>query len=208
MTRVWLLVFGLAIAGVGVSGAHAAERVARAAATCSDYSTQAQAQRAADTQDSDDDGIYCETLPCPCSDSGGNVTPTPAPKPKTTDCTRPKAVQRLSFSKTRHRHIRRHYIAAVGRGWPRILVLNRPYASARRARLLEGYEIRGGFDRDEYPPAVGRGRGKGLVRGSHPRGWKADVDYIVSSENRSQGTRLGIKLRRFCNGTRFRYSFY
>ncbi len=39
---------------------------ARAAATCSDYSNQADAQRAADTRDADGDGIYCEALPCPC----------------------------------------------------------------------------------------------------------------------------------------------
>lgn len=55
------------------------------AATCSDYSTQADAQRAADTRDADGDGIYCESLPCPClkpgsSGSGGGGS-TPAPRP-------------------------------------------------------------------------------------------------------------------------------
>ena len=34
---------------------------ARAAATCSDYDNQADAQRNADTRDADGDGIYCET---------------------------------------------------------------------------------------------------------------------------------------------------
>jgi hypothetical protein len=58
------------------------------AATCSDYSTQADAQRAMDTRDADGDGIYCESLPCPClspghsSGGGGNPTPAPSPKPK------------------------------------------------------------------------------------------------------------------------------
>jgi hypothetical protein len=53
------------------------------AATCSDYSTQAEAQRAADTRDADGDGIYCETLPCPCSTGGvGSPAPTPQSKPK------------------------------------------------------------------------------------------------------------------------------
>jgi len=33
--------------------------VARASATCDDYSNQADAQRAADTRDADGDGIYC-----------------------------------------------------------------------------------------------------------------------------------------------------
>ena len=41
-----------------------------------------------------------------------------------------------------------------------------------------------------------------------PRGWKADVRYVPSSENRSHGSSLGIKLRRFCDGTRFRYVFF
>ena len=45
-------------------------------------------------------------------------------------------------------------------------------------------------------PAVGRGR------------WKADVRYVPSSSKRSHGAVLGIKLRRFCDGTRFRYVFY
>ena len=36
----------------------------------------------------------------------------------------------------------------------------------------------------------------------------ADVAYVPSSENRSHGAVLGIKLRRFCEGTRFRYVFY
>ena len=92
-------------------------------------------------------------------------------------------------------------------GWPRRLVLNRRGADARRDRLLEDIPTREGFDRDEYPPAVGRGRGKGLERGRNPRGWKAHVRYVPSSENRSHGAALGAKLDDFCNGTRFRYVF-
>jgi hypothetical protein len=40
------------------------------AATCDDYSNQADAQRAQDTRDADGDGIYCEALPCPCLKPG------------------------------------------------------------------------------------------------------------------------------------------
>jgi hypothetical protein len=47
-----------------------------------------------------------------------------------------------------------------------------------------------------------------LEGGRHPRGWNADVGYVLRSENRSHGSVLGIKLRRFCDGTRFRYVFY
>jgi hypothetical protein len=54
------------------------------AATCSDYSNQAEAQRAADTKDADGDGIYCESLPCPClkpGGGGGQGPPAPPPPP-------------------------------------------------------------------------------------------------------------------------------
>jgi hypothetical protein len=53
------------------------------AATCADYSNQADAQRAKDTRDADGDGIYCESLPCPClkpgQDTGGGGSTPPAP---------------------------------------------------------------------------------------------------------------------------------
>ena len=122
-------------------------------------------------------------------------------------CTKPEGVQRLVFSASKYPNIRRHFRGALRRGWPRRLVLNRPGADARRDRLLEDYPTREGQDRDEYPPAVGRGKGKGLERGRNPRGWKADVRYVPSSENRSHGASLGAKLQDFCDGTRFRYVF-
>jgi hypothetical protein len=183
------------------------------AATCADYSNQAQAQRAHDTRDGVGDGIYCEKLPCPCLKPGTNSSP-PAQAPATTpksSCRRPSAVQRLRFSATRYPTIKLHAEAAIAKGWPRILVLNRPGADERRDRLLEHIPTRPGFDRDEYPPAVGRGRPngtqKGLVRGINPIGWLADVTYVPSSENRSHGSALGAKLRGLCNGIRFRYVF-
>jgi hypothetical protein len=114
----------------------------------------------------------------------------------------------MSFSATKYPNIKRHAERAIRKGWPSVLVVNRSGEDARRDRLLSGWPTRSGYDRDEYPPAVGRGRGNGLMRGSDPRGWKADVAYVPSSENRSHGSVLGIKLRRFCNGTKFRYVFY
>ena len=183
---------------------------AHAAATCPDYPNQAAAQRAADTRDPDGDGLYCESLPCPCGGAGAPAAP-PGPKapgPSRGSCTRPTSVQPISFSRTKYPHIRRHFRAALRRGWPRTLVLNRAEADARRDRLLAGIPTRDSFDRDEYPPAVGRGTGAGLERGRRPRGWTADVAYVPSAENRSHGSTLGIKLRHFCDGTRFRYVFY
>jgi hypothetical protein len=117
-------------------------------------------------------------------------------------------VQSISFSKTKYPAIKRHAERAIRKGWPKVLVLIRVGADARRDRLLTAWPTRAGQDRDEYPPAVGRGRGPGLTKGSSPHGWKADVAYVPSSENRSHGSRMGIKLRRFCDGTKFKYVFY
>jgi hypothetical protein len=122
-------------------------------------------------------------------------------------CARPTGVQRLVFSRADYPNVRRHFRGALRRGWPRVLVVNRRGADARRDRLLEDIPTRDGYDRDEYPPAVGRGRGRGLERGRDPRGWRADVRYVPSSENRSHGAALGNMLRDLCNGTRFRYVF-
>jgi len=193
------------------------------AATCSDYRTQAEAQAAADTRDADGDGIYCESLPCPCSTGSGSppppagpVAPPPPPSASSDSTnpsgrTRPSTVQRLKFSKAKYPNIYAHLVRAIARGWPRVMVINRKGADKRRDRLLAPIPTRPGFDRDEYPAAVGRGKAngstRGLVRGINPIGWLADVEYVPSSENRSHGSSLGAKLRRLCNGTRFRYAF-
>ena len=125
-----------------------------------------------------------------------------------TTCVTARGIRSISFSATKYPNVRRHFRAALTRGWPRTLVINREGAEDRRDRLLRGIDTRPGLDRDEYPPAVGRGRGKGLRRGTGPRGWKADVRFVPSSENRSHGSTMGQLLRPFCDGTRFRYVFY
>lgn len=199
----------LAVGGV-TAGPASGDPTASAAATCSDYPNQAAAQRAADARDTDGDGIYCESLPCPCSDGagGGDGSDKPAEKPKPKpSCTKTSGIVTLTFSASKYPNIRRHAQDAIADGWPRTLVLNRPGADARRDRLLEDEPTKQGYDRDEYPPAVGRGKGKGLTQGVNPRGWKADVRLVRSSENRSHGSSMGAKLRRFCNGVRFRYAF-
>ena len=177
---------------------------------CSDFSNQADAQRAANTRDADGDGVYCESLPCPCSKKGGaKPTGTAAPSNPEAGCVKPSGVQQIGFSATKYPNIRRHFLAAVSDGWPSTLVIERRGTDARRDRLLPGYATKAGYDRDEYPPAMGRGRGSsGLTRGANPVGWKASVRLVPSSENRSHGSVMGIKLRRFCSGTRFRYRFY
>jgi hypothetical protein len=108
-------------------------------------------------------------------------------------CTKPSAIQRLVFDKDKCPNIRKHVRRAIRNGWPRRLIVNRAGADARRDRLLEDFPTKDGFDRDEYPPVVGRGKGKGLERGRNPRNWKASVRYVPSGENRSRGAALGNK---------------
>ena len=181
-----------------------------AAAVCADYPNQAAAQKAADTRDADGDGIYCESLPCPCSSAGaGGSTHGSSAPPTKPSCIKPKDVQDLVFSASKYPNIRAHALRAIKKGWPAILVVNRPQDGSRRDRLLHNIPTKSGYDRDEYPPSIGRGRPngnlRGLVQGTDPTGWKADVEYVGSHENRSQGSVMGSKLRRFCDGTRFRY---
>ena len=66
-------------------------------------------------------------------------------------------MQRLRFSKLKYPTIKAHMDAAITRGWPRVMVLNRKGAEQRRQRLLASaiFPTRAGFDRDEYPAAVG-----------------------------------------------------
>ena len=184
-----------------------------ALASCDDHPNQASAQRAKDTRDADGDGIYCEDLPCPCllpdprAGGGGGDDPPRDDDKGSGSCQRPRGLQRLVFDKDKYPNIRRHFRIALRKGWPRRLVVNRRGADARRDRLLEDIPTKDNFDRDEYPPAVGRGKGKGLKRGRNPRGWKASVRYVPTSENRSHGAVLGNLIEDFCNGTRFRYVF-
>jgi hypothetical protein len=203
------LMTAVALALLALAVGHPLPVAPAQAATCGDFPNQAAAQRAHDTRDGDGDGIYCEDLPCPCATGGGSTQRPPvATHPHPASCRRPRGVIAIGFSATRYPHIRAHFLRALRRGWPRTLVLNRPGADARRDRLLEGIPTHAGMDRDEYPHAVGRGRGPRLTSGATPRGWRADVAYVPSAENRSHGSTMGIKLRRFCDGTRFRYAFY
>jgi hypothetical protein len=150
------------------------------AASCADFRTQAEAQRAANTRDVDGDGVYCESLP----------------KGSRADCVRTGAVVDVGISRTRYPAVLAHMRRAVRRGWPRVLTLHRRGADGRRAQALEGVALRDGFDRDEWPMAVGR------------RSWRTDVEYVPSGQNRGAGARIGLKLRRYCDGVRFRVVGY
>ena len=149
------------------------------------------AQRAADTRDADNDGIYCEALPCPCLKPGASAATAAATTTASTTqggpaststaaelqpavgdvdrtnpagCKRPKSVQSLSFSATKFPRIYAHWVRATAKGWPKVMLLNRKSAAKRRSRLLADIPGRAGVARDEYPAAVGRGKAYGASR--------------------------------------------
>ena len=66
----------LAVVLVGSAASRPVGVTVAEAATCSEYSNQAAAQRAHDTRDADRDGTYCESLPCPCATGTGGTSPT------------------------------------------------------------------------------------------------------------------------------------
>jgi hypothetical protein len=74
------------------------------------------------------------------------------------------------------------------------MILHRAGAAARRTAAVSHTPIKAGYDRDEYPAAVGR------------KVNRADIAYVRSSENRSGGAVMGNKLRAYCEGTRFIYA--
>lgn len=189
------------------------------AATCSDYPNQAAAQAAADTRDADGDGIYCESLPCPCSTAAGGSPPAPTPAPAplpdpppapapepapdpepvpepdpvpTRTCQLVRKVVDVGISRTRYPAVLTHMREAISAGWPRVLRINRTGADARRDRAVRAMPTRRGYDRDEWPMAFAR------------KTWRAHVAYVPSGQNRGAGASIGLKLRRYCDGQRFR----
>lgn len=198
MKSVRLLLFTLAL----LLGAPAVAN----AATCADHPNQASAQAAKDTRDADGDGLYCESLACPCAGKGGGASkpkPTPRRKPKRqgtsadpATCTRENRAVSISFSKTKYRNIRTHWLDAIAQGYPRVLTIHRKGADERRRKLLDGHATAPGMDRDEYPPAMARSS----VR--------ASVAHVPSAENRSHGASMGAKLKRWCSGQKFRVIWF
>lgn len=132
-------------------------------------------------------------------------------------CKHTNRVVGVHFDSKEYPGIKAHFEAAVrGQGeshhaWPRVLVINREGKGddQRRKKLLRMNEAqfpsRGDQDRDEYPPAMGRGRGPGLTEGFLPTGWKADLAYVDDHENQAHGSSLGWQTMRYCDGVKFRY---
>jgi len=79
-------------------------------------------------------------------------------------------------------------------GWPK-RARAQPAGTRRAPRAVLGLGHAGGYDRDEYPQAVGRGRGAGLTAAATRRVGRPTCAYVPSHENRSHRVDDGHKLR-------------
>jgi hypothetical protein len=75
-------------------------------------------------------------------------------------------------SLAKYPHIVAHIRAAIRRGRPVLLHIDRRHADQHRAKSTAVLPTKAGYDRDEYPPAMSREGGMG-----------ADVRYVNSHEN-------------------------
>lgn len=98
----------------------------------------------------------------------------------------------VEVSAARWPHVADH-IADVRRHYSRHFHIDRGGADENRDESLQGYPTRTGYDRDEYPPAMAAEGGEG-----------AQIRYVPSSENRSQGSVMGNELEPYCSGSHFR----
>jgi len=139
---------------------------------------------------------------------GPIATTAKAPGQTAAECRRPAGVQRIVFSGARYPNVRRHLRRAVlQRGSATSARRQSRRADERRERLLRDIPTREGFDRDEYPPAVGRGRGPGLERGRTHADGKPTCATSRHQRTAPTAHHTGAQLQPLCNGTRFRYVF-
>ncbi len=119
----------------------------------------------------------------------------PAQASTTESCVHTDLIIRIPLTSAKHSAVIAHAKWAIRYDHqPRIMVLNRSGAAARRSALLKHIATRPGYDRDEYPAAVGR------------RVTYAHVRLVPSSQNRSAGAVMGNTLRNLCDGTKFVYA--
>jgi hypothetical protein len=117
-----------------------------------------------------------------------------APAVAAASCTRTSQTIVIPLTAAHNGGLIRHAQDAINRGYPVVMILHRAGAGERRDAALAHIPAKPGYDRDEYPAAIGRA----VVR--------TDVRYVPNADNRSGGTIMGNRLVGFCDGTRFTYA--
>jgi Excalibur calcium-binding domain len=195
LAALWL-VFALSHSALAAAPATAADR------DCSDFDSQAEAQRYfierggpdsdPDRLDSDGDGIACESLPAAQGEGQG--------------CERPRKAVTVRLSRRKYPEATLHFEVAWRHGVPRRYTIARGLADENR----DAWEplVPGGVDadgdgeeddRDEVPMAFTKEGGRKAANGRSA----SHIAYVDASDNRGAGSSIGGRLRKYCNGTRF-----
>ncbi len=163
--------------------------------------------------DRDGDGKVCESLrgntnskkdsgsSSSSSGSGDGKQAGDSPTCKTT-----RKVVEIGISRTKTPESWQHIQDAIKKGYPAVLTIDRAGAEENRKESLKGLDKVPGKDLDEWPMAMTREGGVAEI--GPMKGKRAHVRAIDSSDNRSSGSSIGIKLRQWCSGTRFRVVGY
>lgn len=141
--------------------------------------------------DGDDDGRVCESLP-----AGGRR-----------GCERSRDIVTVRLSRSRYPESTLHFEVAWRQGAPRRYTIARGSADDNRD-AWDRYVPAGvdadrdgeADDRDEVPMAFTREGGR-KARNGRPA---SHIAYVDAPDNRGAGSFIGGKLRRYCNGQRFR----
>lgn len=142
--------------------------------------------------DGDGDGRVCESVP----DAAARRT-----------CTRSRGVLKVRLSRRRYPESTLHFELAWRQGAPRRYTIARARAERNRATwepfVPAGVDADGNGaqdDRDEVPLAFTR---EGARKAPNGRS-ASHIAYVDASDNRGAGSFIGGRLRRYCNGQRFR----
>ena len=122
--------------------------------------------------------------PTPIPSPIPTVTPSPAKVSNTSDYT-------LEFPVDRYPRTAQHIRLAIAKGESSTCTIDREGADNNRYESLRGIPTKEGYDRDEWPMAMCAEGGTG-----------ADVDYVLSNDNRGSGSWVGNQLEKYPNGTR------
>src|SRR4051812_23349831 len=79
-----------------------------------------------------------------------------APSAQAASCTTTSSIVIIPLTNAKHRTIIKHAQDAIDKGYPLTMILKRSGAEARRHEAIKNVRTRPGYDRDEYPMAVGR----------------------------------------------------
>ncbi len=108
-------------------------------------------------------------------------------------CTRQRSSIAIRLSRSRYPYTTAHVTDAIASGEAALLHIDRAGADQNRRESLRGIPTKPLYDRDEYPPAVSR-----------EGGYRADVRYVPSADNRGAGSVMGAELSGWCGGQPFR----